>query len=141
MAIPAMEEAVTATPVKAPPVDGAVLFFDGVCNLCNTTVDTLLRMDSGNHPVRLKFASLQSPQARSALEARGLKPETYISPKDTKDETVVYFAPTGQVIPRTRRCVGVRPCKLTTSRARCRFTCALPRFCVQRRRLRPCGCM
>merc|ERR1712070_150164 len=40
------------------------LFFDGDCNLCNTTVDQFLRWDKGSDPVRIKFASLQSEQAR-----------------------------------------------------------------------------
>ena len=51
-----------ATPVNSPPVRTPVLFFDGACNLCNGTVDWLMSMDTGED-VRLKFASLQSPQA------------------------------------------------------------------------------
>lgn len=88
-------------PVSSPAVKTPVLFFDGVCNLCNATVDTLLRMDAGSDPVNLKFASLQSPQARKALEERGMKPETFIAPKDSKDETVVYFAANGQAYVRS----------------------------------------
>ncbi|KAL1525880.1 hypothetical protein AB1Y20_020708 [Prymnesium parvum] len=91
----------SAAPISAPPVRTPVLFFDGVCNLCNHTVDTLLRMDAGHHPVRLKFASLQSPAAQAALEEKGLRAETFISPKDSRDETVVYFAPSGQVYVRS----------------------------------------
>mmetsp|Transcript_12492 Transcript_12492/g.33218 ORF Transcript_12492/g.33218 Transcript_12492/m.33218 type:complete len:156 (-) Transcript_12492:241-708(-) len=90
-----------SSPVSAPPLRTPILFFDGVCNLCNTTVSFLINMDKGSDPVRLKFASLQSPQARSALEERGMKPETFIAPKDSKDETVVYFAPNGQAYVRS----------------------------------------
>lgn len=73
-----------------------VLFFDGVCNLCNGTVDFLIRMDKGD-TVRLKFASLQSSQARLALEAKGLKPETFVNSQDAKNETVVFLSRSGQV--------------------------------------------
>jgi len=39
----------------------AIVYFDGVCNLCNTTVDFLIRRDRHR---RLWFASLQSPRGR-----------------------------------------------------------------------------
>jgi predicted DCC family thiol-disulfide oxidoreductase YuxK len=37
----------------------AIVFFDGFCNLCNATVDFLIRHDRRG---RLRFASLQSPR-------------------------------------------------------------------------------
>ena len=48
-----------------------VVFFDGVCNLCNGFVDWLIRMDKHG---RLKFASLQGRAAGELLgpEADGL---------------------------------------------------------------------
>ena len=75
----------------------SVLLFDGECNLCNTTVDFLLRLDKGSDPVRVKFASLQSPQARTLLGARGLAPESFVAMADPRDETVVFVSATGAV--------------------------------------------
>jgi len=48
----------------APPHEGPVLFFDGVCNLCNASVDRLMRIDRRR---RLRFASLQGPTAQRLL--------------------------------------------------------------------------
>ena len=41
-----------------------VVFFDGVCHLCNRCVDILLRMDRAG---RLRFASLQGSTAQMLL--------------------------------------------------------------------------
>jgi len=41
-----------------------VIFFDGVCNLCNAAVRFVIRRDSGQH---FKFASLQSGLAKKSL--------------------------------------------------------------------------
>lgn len=41
-----------------------VLFFDGLCNLCNGSVDLLLRLDRRH---RLRFASLQGRTAERLL--------------------------------------------------------------------------
>lgn len=49
-----------------------VLYFDGVCNLCNRLVDWLLRRDRTG---RLRFAPLQGETA-----AAGLPPEVLASP-------------------------------------------------------------
>ena len=87
-----MVEEAGSTTVEVP-----VLLFDGVCNLCNTTVDSLMRMDRGRDPVRLKFASLQSAQAKSALESKGLKPEMFVGMSDARDETVVLLTTSGRV--------------------------------------------
>lgn len=45
-------------------MEPAVLFFDGVCNLCNGTVDFLIRRDRRGG---LRFASLQSRAAHARL--------------------------------------------------------------------------
>ena len=45
-----------------------VVLFDGVCKLCNRSVNTILRMDRKG---RLKFASLQSDYGRTVLTAHG----------------------------------------------------------------------
>lgn len=45
-----------------------VVLFDGVCNLCNATVNFII--DRDRH-ARLMFASLQSDAAKALLRARG----------------------------------------------------------------------
>ena len=46
-------------------VDQPVVLFDGVCNLCNSTVQWLLDRDTDGV---LRFASLQSPPGHALLE-------------------------------------------------------------------------
>lgn len=46
-----------------------IVFFDGECNLCNRSVDFLLRHDRDR---RLRFASLQSESARAILARSGM---------------------------------------------------------------------
>lgn len=48
-----------------------VLFYDGVCGLCNRSVRFILKRDRAD---RFRFASLQSAFAREALGRRGLDP-------------------------------------------------------------------
>jgi predicted DCC family thiol-disulfide oxidoreductase YuxK len=43
-----------------------IVFFDGMCVLCNRSVDFLLRKD---HKKRLKFAALQSGIAKNILQS------------------------------------------------------------------------
>ncbi len=47
-----------------------ILFFDGVCGLCNGLVDWLLPRDRRRH---LKFATLQGATARSLLPAERIE--------------------------------------------------------------------
>ena len=47
-----------------------VVLFDGVCRLCNRSVNYILRIDRTG---RLKMASLQSEYGRRVLEGHGLK--------------------------------------------------------------------
>lgn len=49
---------------EAPP---RVIFFDGVCNLCNAAVDFIIRRDKQR---RFKFAPLQSPVAKDLLPGK-----------------------------------------------------------------------
>jgi len=42
-----------------------VILFDGLCNLCNASVDFILRWDRRGY---FRFASLQSPAGQSLLE-------------------------------------------------------------------------
>ena len=46
----------------------SVIFFDGVCNLCNRSVDFIIRRDTSRI---FKYASLQSEFARKELTERG----------------------------------------------------------------------
>ena len=48
-----------------------VVYFDGVCNLCNRAVDFIIRHDQG---AKIKFASLQSPLGELAMQRLGLSP-------------------------------------------------------------------
>jgi predicted DCC family thiol-disulfide oxidoreductase YuxK len=48
-----------------------VVLFDGVCNLCNASVNAVIDRDPDG---RFHFASLQSPAARSLLAGLGAQP-------------------------------------------------------------------
>ena len=48
-----------------------ILFFDGVCNLCNSSVQFILRNDRNGN---LRFASLQSELAEELLPPFGIEP-------------------------------------------------------------------
>ena len=54
-----------------PPSATTVVFYDGVCGLCNRLNQFLLRRDGD---ARLRFAALQSPIARQLLAVHGLDP-------------------------------------------------------------------
>jgi predicted DCC family thiol-disulfide oxidoreductase YuxK len=48
-----------------------ILFFDGVCNLCNGTVQWIVRHDQQQH---IQFAALQSDAAQQKLLPLGIDP-------------------------------------------------------------------
>jgi predicted DCC family thiol-disulfide oxidoreductase YuxK len=48
-----------------------IIFFDGVCNLCNSSVDVVMRHDKS---ASFKFASLQSDFAKRVLPEFGVEP-------------------------------------------------------------------
>lgn len=50
----------------------SIVFFDGVCNLCNASVDSILRHEAA--PV-FQFASLQGETARCLLPPLGKDPD------------------------------------------------------------------
>lgn len=55
-----------------------VIFFDGVCNLCNGVVKTITKLDHKRH---FYFSSLQSDFAKTTLKSFGIdfiEPETII---------------------------------------------------------------
>lgn len=49
----------------------AIVLFDGSCDLCNGTVQFILRHDE---PGRFRFASQQSPAGRALLDRHGVAP-------------------------------------------------------------------
>ena len=49
-----------------------IIFFDGVCNLCNHSVQFILKNDSQHF---FRFASLQSAVASSMLKDKNISPE------------------------------------------------------------------
>jgi predicted DCC family thiol-disulfide oxidoreductase YuxK len=55
-----------------------IVFFDGVCNLCNGYIDFLIQRDHGRS---LMFASLQSPAGLAVIRAvpAAAAPDTYYS--------------------------------------------------------------
>jgi predicted DCC family thiol-disulfide oxidoreductase YuxK len=57
-----------------------ILFFDGVCNLCNGTVQWILRHDKAQ---QIQFAALQSDAAKHKLEPLGID--------NTKLESMVFL--------------------------------------------------
>ena len=63
---------VSPSPSLSPPSggpSGPVLLFDGVCNLCNRSVQFILRHECAP---TLRFAALQSPAGRGLLVSHGL---------------------------------------------------------------------
>src|SRR5690348_2216153 len=56
--------------------DHTIVFFDGVCNLCNGFVQFLIKRDP---KATLKFASLQSAYARDQLSRAGFNPDQLYS--------------------------------------------------------------
>ena len=90
----------TAVPEPTASSATGLLLFDGHCNLCNTTVSMMLDYDkffAPNDEPRIKFAPLQSDEARKALMSVHLKPEDYCNPDNPQEETVVFFTPEMQV--------------------------------------------
>lgn len=64
-----MSETETAT-------DPAIVLFDGVCNLCSSAVQFIIKNDPKR---RFRFAALQSPVGRTLLARHGLPTETLSS--------------------------------------------------------------
>ena len=73
VALPAMP----AAPRPSPPI----VFFDGVCGLCNRSVDLLLRWDT---KAVLRFAPLQGSTARALLPAEQTRDLDSLVLKDAK---------------------------------------------------------
>lgn len=54
----------------------SIVYFDGVCNLCNASVDFIIKRDKKR---RFRFASLQSKQGQSILKELHFNLEDYDS--------------------------------------------------------------
>lgn len=52
--------------------NNAVIFFDGVCNLCNTAVQFVIKHDGKN---QFNYTALQGEYAKSVLPQFGLAPD------------------------------------------------------------------
>ena len=57
-------------------IDGPILLFDGVCNLCNGAVRFIVRFDAVG---RFQFAPLQSDVGQALLERHGLSTDDFDS--------------------------------------------------------------
>ncbi|WP_258104406.1 thiol-disulfide oxidoreductase DCC family protein [Marinoscillum sp. MHG1-6] len=76
-------------------VDGNVLLFDGVCNLCNGFVNFIIDWDKDQ---KIRFASLQSDYGANLMSSYGL---------DTTYFDSVVFVRKGQVYTRSRGALEV----------------------------------
>src|SRR5687767_9090702 len=64
--------ALTDDPQSATEAEGPIVRYDGVCGLCDRSVQLILRNDRRG---RFRFAALQSDAGRALLEKFGLPPE------------------------------------------------------------------
>jgi predicted DCC family thiol-disulfide oxidoreductase YuxK len=71
-----------------------IVFYDGVCGLCNRLVQFLLTRDKNG---RLRFASLQSDFARKVLDRHGINPDDL----DTLHVVVNYDQPDELILNRS----------------------------------------
>jgi len=53
--------------------ENPIIFFDGVCNLCNGAVRFIIKRDKNQY---FRFASLQSDTAKSVLPKFGINPDS-----------------------------------------------------------------
>ncbi|MGM5631920.1 thiol-disulfide oxidoreductase DCC family protein [Apibacter raozihei] len=60
----------------------SIIFFDGVCNLCNSTIQFLIKQDVNK---QFKFASLQSETGQKFLQERELS--------DKQFNSIIFYEP------------------------------------------------
>jgi predicted DCC family thiol-disulfide oxidoreductase YuxK len=77
------------------PPDYSILYFDGICNLCNGLVQFVIRQ---NPKGTIRFASLQSEKGRYRLEATGL---------DSEKLSTVIFEKNGRVSTKSDAVLGL----------------------------------
>lgn len=58
------------------PEDKTIIFFDGVCNFCNGSVNFIIKRDKKN---KFLFAALQSEAGKEFLTSKGLNPDKFDS--------------------------------------------------------------
>lgn len=75
-------------PSLAPVARGPILLFDGVCNVCNASVDLVLRRTRD-----VRVGALQSPEGQALLVGAGLDP--------SRLDSLVFFDAAGQVYQRS----------------------------------------
>ena len=68
----------------------AVILFDGVCNLCNSSIDFILRWDQQDH---FKVGALQSDEGRKLLSRFQVNPE-YLDSIVLIENDQIYFRST-----------------------------------------------
>ncbi len=61
--------------MKNLPQDKAIVFFDGVCNLCNGFVQFIIKRDPHDH---FRFAALSSEPGQSVLERYHIKDDSIV---------------------------------------------------------------
>lgn len=71
------------------PTMDKIVLFDGVCNLCNSTVQFLIQRDRKGI---LKFASLQSPTGQAILEKYNLINQNIDSIVFVENNQIYYFS-------------------------------------------------
>ena len=67
-----MTTTIADDPVAAAQAEGPIVLYDGVCGLCDRSVQLILRNDRRG---RFRFAALQSQAGRALLQKFGLPPE------------------------------------------------------------------
>ena len=76
------------------PTDKPILLFDGVCNLCNNSVQFIIKQDP---KARIRYAALQSEVGQAILQHAG---------KDTQDLNTAILYENGKIYDRSS--VGLR---------------------------------
>jgi len=76
--------------------DKSIIFFDGVCNLCNGFVDFVIKRD---HKRRFLFASLQGDQARNLLDFK--------DDKEVQDMSTVILLDQGKVFKKSKAVIKI----------------------------------
>jgi predicted DCC family thiol-disulfide oxidoreductase YuxK len=67
-----MTTTIADDPVAAAEAEGPIVLYDGVCGLCDRSVQLILRNDRRG---RFRFAALQSDAGKALLDRFGLSPE------------------------------------------------------------------
>jgi predicted DCC family thiol-disulfide oxidoreductase YuxK len=66
-----------------------IILFDGVCNFCNTSINTIIRFDKKKY---FRFAPIQSDAGKFLMEKHGLDPVKFDSVILADDDKVYVFS-------------------------------------------------